>query len=841
MNGDSGTSTPHTTQLRALLFTDLCDSTLLVERMGDAAAAELFQDHDRLVMALQQRWNGQQIDRSDGLFMLFERPVDALGFGLDYQRGLQALGGKRNILLRARIGLHVGEVLLWNNSAESIALGAKPVEVEGLAKPMAARLMQLAQPGQFLVSATAESMVRRAAGDLGEATQGLKWKSFGRWRFKGVAQSMEVFGLHDPATRGLGRPRQTAKASRDIPFWRQPLVMTAEVTLAAALLVGGWLLTRPQPAIAFAERDWVVVGDLRNLTGETLLDGSTQQALRISLEQSRYVNVISDLKARSVLQQMRASLDAPLDANNASEIAQRVGARVVLMPTLSEAGGRLRLSVGVVDPASRATLAVESADGRGLESLLASTDDVVARLRGRLGETLVQVEKDSTPLPAVTTGSLDALRSYSIGQKLYARGDYPGALAMFQQAVELDPEFALAWMAQVRAHFAVDDLSGAMQTLDTAKSLKRRLPPREALYLDAWAATLRDRGQASDAWRRLSSLYPDYFAAQYNAAIWLYAENRFDESLPYARHAADPRFELSNVAHDLLGRILVARGDVTGARQALKRAIDGGRIGSNRYLGSAEASLRNYDAAESLLDRASPSRHVAIERISMAVDRQQWTHAAQIARDGARQFTDAPGFDQLVMLVPLATALWGAGDDDATRAQLRHNVDSAFLRVDNRGLADSGDDAMVALASALISIRMGDTALAERVLAHLAKINDVTRQPPVAETMAVVGASVATRQGKPDEALVLLAPWLTGQASFQTRVAAMDANVAKGANAAALVQADYLASNRGRAYAELDCGYCMQPLNVLDSNRAAGMAATLRRRPEPTAAAITVP
>ncbi|HBS55121.1 MAG TPA: putative peptide modification system cyclase, partial [Stenotrophomonas sp.] len=94
-------------------------------------------------------------------------------------------------------------------------------------------------------------------------------------------------------------------------------------------------------------RDWVVVGDLRNLTGETLLDGSTQQALRISLEQSRYVNVISDLKARSVLQQMRASLDAPLDANNASEIAQRVGARVVLMPTLSEAGGRLRLSVGV--------------------------------------------------------------------------------------------------------------------------------------------------------------------------------------------------------------------------------------------------------------------------------------------------------------------------------------------------------------------------------------------------------------------------------------------------------------------------------------------------------------
>ncbi|HBS56300.1 MAG TPA: hypothetical protein DEA38_11325 [Stenotrophomonas sp.] len=396
-------------------------------------------------------------------------------------------------------------------------------------------------------------------------------------------------------------------------------------------------------------------------------------------------------------------------------------------------------------------------------------------------------------------------------------------------------------MAQVRARFAVDDLSGAMQAVDTAKSLKRRLPTREALYLDAWAATLRDRGQASDAWRRLSSLYPDYFAAQYNAALWLYAENRFEESLPYARQAADPRFELSNVAHDLLGRILVARGDVTGARQAFKRAIDGGRTASNRYLGSAEASLRNYAAAESMLDRAAPSRHVVIERTSIAVDRKQWTHAVQIARDGNSQFASASGFDQQVMLVPLATALWGAGDDDATRAQLRHNVDSALRRVDNRAPADGGDDAMVALASALLSVRMGDTALVERVLARLSPINEVLGQPPVAETLAVVRASLATHQKKPDEALAMLAPWLTGQASFQTRVAAMDAYLAKGANAQALAQADYLAGNRGRAYAEVDCAYCLQPLNVLDSNRAAGVAATLRRRPEPTAAAITVP
>ena len=90
MNGDNGTST-QAPQMRALLFTDLCDSLILVERIGDAAAAELFQAHDRLVLVLQQQWNGRLIDRSDGLLLLFERAIDGLGFALDYQRGLQEI------------------------------------------------------------------------------------------------------------------------------------------------------------------------------------------------------------------------------------------------------------------------------------------------------------------------------------------------------------------------------------------------------------------------------------------------------------------------------------------------------------------------------------------------------------------------------------------------------------------------------------------------------------------------------------------------------------------------------------------------------------------------------
>src|SRR5690606_13133790 len=366
-DGQAG-STP---RVRTLLLTDLCDSTLLVERLGDAAAAELFREHDRLVLGLQQRWRGRLIDRSDGLLLLFERAIDGLGFALDYARGLRAIGERRQLArlgveLRARSGLHVGEVLTWRNSDDAVSHGAKPLEVEGLAKPMAGRLMTLARPGQILLSATAEPLAHRAARELGERGEQLLWKSWGRWRFKGVPQGQEVHEVGEPGIAPLRPPRQDrGKAWRDIPLWRRPPALAAELLPVAGLGAGGWFLARPQPAIAFAERDWVVVADLRNLTGDAQLDDSLEQAFRISLEQSRYVNILSDLKARDTLVQMRREPDTELDRTVASEIALRDGARAVILPTVAELGGRVRVRAGVVDPHNQATVHAESADGPG--------------------------------------------------------------------------------------------------------------------------------------------------------------------------------------------------------------------------------------------------------------------------------------------------------------------------------------------------------------------------------------------------------------------------------------------------------------------------------------------
>ena len=132
-------------QMRTVLMTDLADSTALVEQLGDATAAELFRAHDELVLQLQQSWRGRLIDRSDGMLLLFERPIDGLGFVLGYHRGLEEIGVDYGVEPKARAGLHVGEVLIWRNSADAVSVGAKAVEVEGLAKQMAARLMASVQ------------------------------------------------------------------------------------------------------------------------------------------------------------------------------------------------------------------------------------------------------------------------------------------------------------------------------------------------------------------------------------------------------------------------------------------------------------------------------------------------------------------------------------------------------------------------------------------------------------------------------------------------------------------------------------------------------------------------
>ncbi len=185
---------------RALLLTDVVDSTRLAEELGDEAMARHWAAHDRAARDLLPQWRGLEIDRTDGLLLLFERAADAVGYALSYQRLLGTLG----LPFKARAGIHVGPVTLRENSAADIARGAKPLEVEGLTKPIAARVMAVAHGGQTLLTEQARVQLGTVAARL---------QSHGHWRLKGLSEPLELFEVGDEQAAFMP-PQDAPKAYR---------------------------------------------------------------------------------------------------------------------------------------------------------------------------------------------------------------------------------------------------------------------------------------------------------------------------------------------------------------------------------------------------------------------------------------------------------------------------------------------------------------------------------------------------------------------------------------------------------------------------------------------------
>lgn len=826
---DAHRPNPDGPQLRTLLLTDLCDSTTLVERLGDGPAAGLFREHDRLVLQLQQRWRGRLIDRSDGLLLLFERPIDGLGFALDYARGLRELGASRKVELKARAGLHVGEVLTWRNSDEAVRVGAKPVEVEGLAKPMAGRLMATARPGQILLSAVAEPLAHRAARELGERGQQLLWKSHGRWRFKGVPEPQEIYEVGEPGIAPLRAPPNGPKAWRDIPLWRRPAALAAELAVLAVIGTGIWFATRPQPAIAFNQRDWVVVGDLRNLTGQSVLDDSLEQAFRISLEQSRYVNVLSDLKARDTLDRMHRKPDTVLDRAIASEIALRDGARAVILPTVAEVGGRVRVSAEVIDPHTQTTVYAESADGVGAASALASIDEVTGALRGKLGEALKNIEKDSEPLPKVATGNLDALRAYALGTKAYAHRQFDEALQYFQRAVQIDPNFALAHMGVMRVYVSNADTDAARPYLEKAQQLRDHLTPREALYLDAWAAEFGPQPslRAPPKWKLLAGVYPDYFAGRYQYAWAEFLGNRFDSALAATTAATAPQEPLRNVAFELAGRVHLSQERYAKAIESFKQAEASGHYPPTRRHASALAAMRRFDEANRILDAltadgdiGSANLTVQFERIAVALDQDDLARARELSRKAAEAARDAgPLVRHPIRFTDLLVrSVSGQGRPSA--GEIEQFAQGVLNDAAKPGSADQDDLSVVALAAVRLAQRQGERGVAERLLPRVAGLVDATGNAQSRKLLRVAYAEQARLGGDPQRAVRELRALLDGSEPFQARVALREALLAAGRGDEAARENQWIAEHRGRAYAEPFGGQVFVAMNVADAARA---------------------
>ena len=190
----------------AIVLIDIIGSTAFVQKYGAKKAAEWFQYHDRMTRNLCYKFSGREIDRSDGFLMSFERPIDAVNFGLNYQ---QTIPNKTK--LDARIGIHWGKVIEVEQDELYAAMGAKGIELEGISKNIAARTMSLCGASQVLLTYEAFKVIKNRTNHW--TPKGTRYVCVGLYRFKGVAEPQQIYAVGD-SIESLQPPEGNEKAKR---------------------------------------------------------------------------------------------------------------------------------------------------------------------------------------------------------------------------------------------------------------------------------------------------------------------------------------------------------------------------------------------------------------------------------------------------------------------------------------------------------------------------------------------------------------------------------------------------------------------------------------------------
>ena len=301
-------------------------------------------------------------------------------------------------------------------------------------------------------------------------------------------------------------------------------VAVAAAATGTALRFGPAWLRVSEPALAFNARDWILITDCDNLTGDSVFDRSLAVALDVGLSQSSYVNVYSRDRVRTTLRRMRKTGGTPIDLALASEIAQRDNVRAVLTCSISRVGDAYSLAARLVDPRTQRVALTESVSAGSRDRVLPALDQLGGRLRRRLGESLATLTQDNRPLPQATTSSLDALKMYGESLRLTNRDDAAGE-QLLRQAIDLDPEFAMAHAALGYRYFLKAEAEARRQGdqhLTRALSLTSRLTTRERMWIQAAANDARgNRDVAAVEYRSYLAQYPDDHRAWFRLG-WTY-------------------------------------------------------------------------------------------------------------------------------------------------------------------------------------------------------------------------------------------------------------------------------------------------------------------------------
>ncbi len=312
--------------------------------------------------------------------------------------------------------------------------------------------------------------------------------------------------------------------------WAAPVAAGA---IIAVMGVGRWFYDTRR-AHALNETDTVVLADFTNKTNDAVFDDALRQGLAVQLEQSPFLSLISDLRTRQTLQLMGKSPDAKLTPEVARELCERTASKAYLSGTISNIGSQYVLGINAVNCQTGDTLAQEQATADSKEHVLAALGEAATKLRERLGESLKSVRKLATPIEQATTPSLEALQAYSMGRStMLAQGNYAAAVALFQRAIQLDPNLAMAYASLGTTYHNLGEKELAAENTRRAFELRAKVSEREKFYIESHYHhfVTGDLEKAEQVYELWAQTYPRDYGPANNLGMVYQTLGQYEKSL----------------------------------------------------------------------------------------------------------------------------------------------------------------------------------------------------------------------------------------------------------------------------------------------------------------------
>ena len=323
------------------------------------------------------------------------------------------------------------------------------------------------------------------------------------------------------------------------PAAKKPVGKLAAVAaVIVAALVGGGLYLRSHQASALTTKDTILISDFVNTTGDNVFDGTLKKALAVDLGQSPYLNVLSDGKVQQTLSLMGKPSDTRLTPEIAREICQRDGVKALITGSIASVGSEYVVTLAAINSASNDTLSEVQDRASGKEQVLKALDSTATQMRQKLGESLASIQRFDKPLEQATTSSLEALKSYTVGDQKHTLGDDLGAAPFYKRAIELDPNFAMAYARLAVVYSNFGQMNVSRPYLDKAFELRDRASEPERLYITAhYYADTGQLEKGNAAYELYKQTYPREITPYVNLGVTYFGLGEFDKALSNAQDA----------------------------------------------------------------------------------------------------------------------------------------------------------------------------------------------------------------------------------------------------------------------------------------------------------------